>query len=77
MNKHTAIMPDGTVATRNSKTRTYTHCLGIKWEDDKTWGAYSWHGSRELAEKAMQTMSVLRHANSLHRQLVIIETTIK
>jgi hypothetical protein len=31
MNKHTAILPDGNVAKRNSKTRVYTHCVAIKW----------------------------------------------
>lgn len=29
MNKHTAQLPDGNVATRNSKTRTYTHAIAL------------------------------------------------
>ena len=29
MNKHTAQLPDGNVATRNSKTRVYTHAVAL------------------------------------------------
>lgn len=30
MNKHIAILPDNTIATRNSKTRVYTHCVAVR-----------------------------------------------
>lgn len=33
-NKHRATAPDGTVLTRNSRARTYTHCIaGLKTEE--------------------------------------------
>ena len=30
MNKHTAVLPDGTVATRNSKNRVYPYCVAVR-----------------------------------------------
>jgi hypothetical protein len=56
MNKHTATMPDGTVSTRNSKTRAYSHAVAIfsvsHGDTEATWGAVSWHGTEALAHTA-------------------------
>lgn len=38
-NKHTATLPDGTVATRNSKARTYTHAVAIGPKDPARYAA--------------------------------------
>lgn len=34
-NKHTATAPDGAVLKRNSKTRTYTHCVAGRRTEDQ------------------------------------------
>lgn len=34
MNKHTAVLPDGTVATRNSKNRVYPYCVAVREDYD-------------------------------------------
>lgn len=34
MNKHTCTLPDGTVATRNSKGRTYSHVVAVRRSEE-------------------------------------------
>jgi hypothetical protein len=48
MNKHTAVAPDNTVFTRNSKTARYTH-LTLTHEDGQ-WKFISWHKSERTAQ---------------------------
>lgn len=45
-----ATLPDGTVVTRKSATKAYTHCLAIQWSDGR-WVADSWASRLELAQK--------------------------
>ena len=56
MNKHTAVLPDGNIATRNSKTRVYTHAVAYrptyKGIQADRWYVSSYAGSLALAEKA-------------------------
>jgi hypothetical protein len=52
MNKHTATDANGTVHTRNSENRTYSHVILVrrKVEGDKL-GALTWCGRPDLAQK--------------------------
>jgi hypothetical protein len=56
MNKHSATLPDGNIATRNSKTRVYTHAVAFKRVYDgvetSQWFVNSFAGNLALAEKA-------------------------
>ena len=56
MNKHTATLPDGNIATRNSKSRVYTHAVAFKRVYDgveaSQWYVNSFAGNLALAEKA-------------------------
>lgn len=57
MNMHTATLPNGETATRNSATKTYTHMIAVKdWSagGDEEWGALNWCGSATLAQKAAE-----------------------
>lgn len=44
---HTVTLPNGSQATRTSKTRVYTHAVVT---NDRVW---SWCGRRDLAEKEL------------------------
>jgi len=59
MNKHTAILPDGTTAKRNSENRIYTHCVAVR-RDGGPWKAATWCGRRDLAEKQLQHWGGIR-----------------
>lgn len=48
--QYTATAPDGTLHTRKSP-RTYTHAVLVK--DGRGWGAYSWAGRPDLAQKKL------------------------
>lgn len=61
MNKHSVTLPDGTVATRNSKTNTYSHAVAGKRENGE-WGVWGWQSREDLAVKFMT-----RHATHLPR----------
>lgn len=50
---HTVTLPDGHVATRNSKTRIYTHAVAVKRDADAEWGVYRFSASHENAAKAV------------------------
>lgn len=52
MNKHKVTLKDGTVATRNSKTRIYTHVTAIAGNgtaSNRHDGVIRWHMSHEAA----------------------------
>lgn len=49
MNKHSAILPDGTVVTRNSKTMRYAHCVAARKNGE--WGFYGWSQTTQGAVK--------------------------
>ena len=49
-NAHSITLANGTLATRNSKTRVYTHATVRTMPCGKQ-SVVSWHGSRELAER--------------------------
>lgn len=72
MNRHTATAPDGTVSTRNSKTRVYSHAVLVfsvsYGETEKTWGAVSWHGTYAAAEKAARGW---RGFDSVEKTLIV------
>jgi hypothetical protein len=57
MNKHTATCPDGTVVTRNSKTRTYSHCVVVWRELRKAWVVEGWASRLDLAQKLVSYQS--------------------
>lgn len=46
-NKYKATCPDGTIVTRKSKSRTYTHVLVVKDKEGK-WGQFGWIGRPDL-----------------------------
>ncbi len=46
--KHTATLPDGTVATRTSKTHVYTHIVAVR-DHGAPWSAANWCSRRDLA----------------------------
>jgi hypothetical protein len=46
--RYKATCPDGTVLTRKTKDRTYTHVLAVK--DAKGWGQFGWIGRPDLIE---------------------------
>ena len=48
--KHTATLPDGTVATRTSKTHVYTHIVAVR-DHGAPWSAANWCSRRDLAAK--------------------------
>lgn len=48
--KHTATLPDGTVATRTSKTHVYTHIVAVR-DHGGPWSAANWCSRRDLAAK--------------------------
>ena len=54
MNKHTATL-DGQTFTRNSKDRTYTHCVVVPnakfFKGADGWRSIGWCGSPELAAR--------------------------
>jgi hypothetical protein len=52
--RYSATLPDGTIATRNSP-RTYTHCIAVRYPDDKRWRSGGFAGSEELARKEAGT----------------------
>jgi len=56
LNKHTAVLPDGNISTRNSASRTYTHAVAYKQVvagiEDPRWYVASYAGNLALAEKA-------------------------
>ena len=59
MHKHKVTLPDGYVATRNSKTRVYQYAIAValasekkKWAAHAGWGVWGWSGDRLNAEKA-------------------------
>ena len=56
MNKHTARLSNGEVATRNSKTRVYTHAVEVTAGPDTyrpgSVGIARWSSSEALARKA-------------------------
>lgn len=49
MNKHFVILPDGTKATRNSKSRVYTHCVAVRdsYDYDLATFAKEWRSDRD------------------------------
>lgn len=58
MNKHKVTLPDGTVRTRNSKTKVYTHVVVAKlepgdywYEKGIRWGVMGWASRLDLAQK--------------------------
>ena len=48
--KHTATLPDGTVATRTSKTHAYTYIVAVR-DHGAPWSAVNWCSRRDLAAK--------------------------
>jgi len=48
--KHTATLPDGTVATRTSKTRVYSHVVAVR-DHGGPWSAANWCSRQDLAAK--------------------------
>lgn len=50
---YTATMPNGETVSRNS-VRPFTHVLLMN--DEKGWGYYSWHGTREAAMKKRDSL---------------------
>ena len=67
--KHTATAPDGTVVTRTSATRTYTHVI-VCTRPGESFGAWSWAGSLALANKAAD------QARRCYSTVVILPATI-
>lgn len=60
--KYTATAPDGTIHTRNSH-RTYSHAVLVK--DGNGWGAYSWAGRPDLAQKKVQEANRYREKETV------------
>jgi hypothetical protein len=53
MNKHTAICPNGSIVTRNSKTKKYSHCI-VVWSDwQKCWVVAGWASRLDLAQNVL------------------------
>ncbi len=50
MTKFTATLPDGTVATRTSKTKSYKYAVAIGGSSG-TWSVYRWSESYAAAAK--------------------------
>lgn len=72
-------LPDGTVATRTSATKTYTHVVvGYEpshWRDGKpTWMTLRWSSSLDLASKEARSAAWRRWlAQNLLREIRVLE----
>lgn len=69
MNKHTATASDGTVFTRNSEQRVYTHAIATYSADTGKWNCRNWAGSHELALKSAAGMQ------GHHDKVAVLEAT--
>jgi hypothetical protein len=50
MNKHTAICPNGSIVTRNSKTNTYNFCVVSYRKCLNDWIVLGWASRADLAQ---------------------------
>ncbi len=50
MNKHTAICPNGSIVTRNSKTHTYSFCVVSYRKCLNDWIVLGWASRADLAQ---------------------------
>jgi len=50
-NKHTAILPDGSVATRTSQNRVYTHCVAVRMDFEYAYEQAAKYGNWEVHKR--------------------------
>ena len=65
MNKYKITTPDGTIHTRSSATREYTHTVIGQRSETKEWINLGWCGSAELARKLSNTRRCSYYPNIL------------
>jgi hypothetical protein len=80
MNKHTAISPNGTVVTRNSKTNVYGVCVFSK-NIDGVWVLVGWSRNMATAQKLVNSMksTAKRYAScgDFTLEVAFVETEVK
>ena len=78
MNKHTAISPDGTVVTRNSKTNIYGICVFTK-NIDGIWVLSGWSRNKSTAEKlvsSQKSMAKRYGCGGFSSEVAFVETVV-
>lgn len=67
---HTVELPDGTSVERKSASRTYSHVVAIRMNDNELWRIRNWCGRHELAVREASTVE--SHERTTGRQEVKI-----